>query len=170
MKASDKAIALIKHYEQLHDSDLTRVGLQWKQCPSSIFTIGFGHALFHNGEPIKSLYLAQELFPQYETITEEEAEQLLVQDLIKEEAKVNSNFKVTLKQHQFDALVSYFFNIGFSQTMVGLVNEGALANEIYEWFTEHYITADGKFMKGLLYRRQSEAHLFNTGELKFFNT
>jgi lysozyme len=170
MKTGQLAIDSIKHYETLHDGDLTKIGLQWKQCPAGIVTIGFGHILTHNGEPIKSFHLAQELFPQYETITEEEAEELLTQDLIKEEAKIAKHIKVPLKQHQYDALISYFFNIGFSQTMVGLVNEGALANEIYEWFTEHYITADGKFMKGLLYRRQTEALLFTSGELKFFNT
>ena len=144
--------------------------MQWKKCPSGIITIGYGRALVYDGEFIKDYDRAKELFPQYETITEEEAEQFLAEDMVKEEMKVNKNIHVALKQCQFDALVSYFYNIGYSTTMVNLVNAKASDDEITKWFTTHYITGNGIFLKGLLYRRQSEAHLYTTGELKFYNT
>ena len=168
-KISEQGLQLIRHYETLHDGDLSKIGLQPKLCPSGYVTYGYGHTVSHDGQMMRSIEYANKLFPNIETITEEEAEQMLKEDMVKEEAKVNKNITVKLKQCQFDALVSYFYNIGYSNTMVSLVNEGALDNEIYEWFTEHYITGNGVFLKGLLYRRKSEAELYTTGQLKFYN-
>ena len=45
MKTSKLGRDLIIHYEQLHDGDLTKIGLQPKMECSSIWTIGYGHAL-----------------------------------------------------------------------------------------------------------------------------
>ena len=58
MKISQQGLDLIKFYEGLHDSDLTRIGLQWKYCPAGVVTVGWGHALFYQGEdmPDKNLY------------------------------------------------------------------------------------------------------------------
>jgi lysozyme len=40
MKISEKGLDLIKHFESLHDGDLTIVGLQPKMCPAGIWTEG----------------------------------------------------------------------------------------------------------------------------------
>lgn len=167
---SDVGLSLVKHYETLHDSDLTKIGLQWKLCPAGIITIGYGRVLTDGGFPIKSYEHAKKVYPNLETITEEQAEAYLQEDITKEETKVKRNIKVTLLQHQFDALCSYFYNIGFSQTMCDLINQNKSQDTIYNWFVKHYTTANGKFLKGLLYRRQSEAELYVNNKLIFFNT
>lgn len=169
MKTGEQGLAIIKRYESLHDGNLTQIGLQSKKDPIGIVTWGYGHTETVGGRQIKSFDVAKKLFPEMETMTIPEAEELLLEDLIKEEAKVKLRINIPITQYEFDALVSYFFNIGYSATMVQLVNQKASAAEITKWMTGHYITADGIFMKGLLYRRQSEALLFTTGELKFFN-
>ena len=169
MTTSQQGIDLIKHYESLHDGDLTTIGLQPKLDPSGIVTWGYGHTESYNGALIKDFETAKKTFPELETMTEEQAESLLSKDLEKVEAKIKLRINIPVAQYEFDALVSYFFNIGYSATMVQLVNLKASEKEIIEWFVSHYITTGGKFMAGLLYRRQSEAHLFTTGELKFYN-
>lgn len=169
MITSSQGINIITHYESLHDGDLTMIGVQPKKDPIGIVTWGYGHTETIGGRQIKSFDVAKKLFPEMETMTISEAEELLLEDLVKEEAKVKLRINIPITQYEFDALVSYFFNIGYSATMVQLVNQKASASDITKWMTGHYITADGVFMKGLLYRRQSEALLFTTGELKFFN-
>ena len=169
MTKSQQGLDLITHYESLHDGDLTMIGLQPKKDPIGIVTWGYGHTETVNGRPIKDFDVARKLFPEMETMTIPEAKALLLKDLPKEEKKVKLRINIPIIQYEFDALVSYFYNIGYSATMVQLVNQKASASEITKWMTGHYITADGIFMKGLLYRRQSEALLFTTGELKFFN-
>lgn len=56
---------------------------------------------------------------------------------------------------------------GGSSTLYKLIN--TKSPKLYEWWTNHYITVDGILLKGLVYRRQTEALLFSTGNLKFFN-
>lgn len=170
MKTSQQGISLIQHYESLHDGDLTKIGLQPKLCPAGVVTWGWGHTETYKGAQIRDFETANKQFPEMETLTIEQADELLAKDLLKEEAKVNMRINVPITQYQFDALISYFFNIGYSATMVQLVNLKATNKEITDWITDHYITANGVFLQGLLYRRESEAHLFTTGELKFFNT
>jgi lysozyme len=169
MKTGQQGIDLIKHYESLHDGDLTQIGLQPKLCPAGVVTWGYGHTETYKGAQIKDFETANKQFPEMETLTVEQAEELLKKDLIKEEDKVHLRINVPVTQYQFDALVSYFFNIGYSATMVQLVNLQASGKEITDWMTKHYTTVNGVYMTGLFYRRQSEALLFTTGELKFFN-
>ena len=44
---------VIKHYEGLHDGDLSKIGLQPKMDPSGIWTEGWGHAIHQNGKFIR---------------------------------------------------------------------------------------------------------------------
>jgi lysozyme len=169
MKTSEIGISLIKHFESLHDGDLTKIGLQPKLCPAGIVTYGWGHTVVSEGKQVKDIDIANKLFPELSTITEEEADALLVKDLAKEEAKIRRSITVPLTQNQYDALVSYFYNIGYSESMVQLVNSKASTTKITDWFTSHYIKVNGVYMPGLFYRRKSEALLYTTGELKFFN-
>jgi lysozyme len=170
MHVSEQYIALVSHYEQYHDGDNTRIGLQPKLCPAGVVTWGLGHTENDkNGNQIKSLELARELFPEMETMTYEQADKLLTVDTIPEEDKVKKAIRRTLLQHEFDGMCSYFYNIGYSATMVKLMNNRASADLITAWMVQHYITAEGKYMPGLFYRRKSEAHLILTGELVFYN-
>lgn len=169
MKAGQNALDLIRHYESLHDGDLTTIGLQPKKCPAGIWTIGWGHALYYEGQPVRNFSLIEKYFPQYLTIDVIKADEILLNDLNAVEKRIISNIR-NVSQDQFDALVSYFFNVGFSNTMIQLVNNQASDAEIDQWFTGHYITADGKYLPGLKARRMSESLLFRTGELRFYNS
>lgn len=169
MKTGNSGIEIIKFFESLHDGDLSKIGLQPKLCPANIATIGYGHALQDKkGNWLKGkegLVQVSILYPEWETMTKEEAEDLLKVDLIKFEKIVSNKIKIELNQGQFDALVSHTFNTGGSDTLFKLINEKSPESEIIKWFTEKYITSNGKVLPGLIKRRKVEAQLYLTNKL-----
>lgn len=152
MKISSKALDIVKHFEGLF--------LKAYLDPVGIWTIGYGHTgpAAHKGN----------------VITEKEAEDLLREDMSESEDAVDRYVEPSLSQQQFDALVSFTFNIGsgaFSKsTMRKKLNandfEGAAA-EFPRW---NKGTVNGKkvVLPGLTRRRKSERHLFETGDVLFF--
>lgn len=106
MKTSKKGIELIKKHEGLR--------LEAYQCAANKWTIGYGHVIL-SGENLK-------------IITKQQAEELLMKDLSIAEKCVNENVKVEISQNQFDALVSFVFNVGCgafkSSTMLKALNNG----------------------------------------------
>lgn len=139
MKTSPKGIALIKEYEGL------RLGAYL--CSAGVLTIGYGHT---GGVKEGDL------------ITEQKAEQLLQDDLKKFENGVLRLVRVPLTQNQFDALVSFAFNLGVGNlgksTLLRLLNDrdykGA-AGQFIRWNK-----AAGKELAGLTRRRIAESELF----------
>jgi lysozyme len=117
-----------------------------------ILTIGFGHTSAA-GEP----RVTREL-----TITAEEADQILAADLAKVEAQVSRIITKPLNQAQFDALVSFTFNLGptnlNNSTLARRVNRGDydVASEFMKWDK-----AGGKRLPGLTRRRKAEALMWN---------
>lgn len=112
-------------------------------------TIGIGHVI-RSGEN----------FPP--AITHERALELLQQDVKIAEDAIGTHVKVPLTQNQFDALVSFTFNLGTgalsSSTLLKQLNAGkpdAAADEFLKW-----CKAGGKDNQGLLNRRKSERELF----------
>lgn len=173
MKTSNNGITMISVFEQYHDGNLQEIGLQPKMCPAGVWTVGLGHALLNKktGKWLKGqadYHLIAEQYPEYLTMTRKQADELLKLDLVEYENKVNKAVKVELKQHQFDALVSYVYNIGWSDTMFRYINAKVPTAQIITWWETHYITADGKVLKGLINRRKSEAYYYRTGIMKFF--
>ncbi|MES2637423.1 MAG: lysozyme [Pseudomonadota bacterium] len=111
-------------------------------------TIGYGH-----------LILPHESFGK---ITESEAVRILVKDLSSAENSVNNAVKVPLTQNQYDALVSFVFNVGGGafrrSTLLKKINSGELAaakTEFLKW-----VNAGGKRVQGLVNRRVADAKLF----------
>ena len=154
METSQKGINLIKRYEGL----VTHSYL----CPANKRTVGFGHS----GEDVK----------QGMVITEKEAENLLKKDLRKFESKLNFSLEhdnVNLNQNQFDACISFIFNLGFSafifSTLYKKLKQGDYAGASAEFPKWIYITKTDpetgeRFkikLKGLEFRRKSEQELFN---------
>jgi lysozyme len=139
MKTSLKGIALIKEYEGL------RLGAYL--CSAGVLTIGYGHT---GGVKEGDL------------ITEQKAEQLLQDDLKKFENGVLRLVRVPLTQNQFDALVSFAFNLGVGNlgksTLLKMLNDrdykGA-AGQFVRWNK-----AAGKELAGLTRRRLAESALF----------
>lgn len=121
-------------------------------CSAKVRTIGYGHAL-----------LKGESFPN--GITEEEGEELLKKDVNKAERAVIRLTNVPLEDNQFDALVSFVFNLGAGayqrSTLRMKINRGEYedaADEFLKW-----VRAGGKVVKGLVKRRQAERELFLNG-------
>jgi lysozyme len=122
-------------------------------------TIGFGH-LVHHG-PINGSEPAEFKAG----ITRERALQLLQADAAIAAKCVATNVKVPLNQAQFDALVSFTFNVGtgaFTEsTLLKLLNKGeyaAVPGQLERWSR-----AGGRVLQGLLNRRHSEGTLFARG-------
>ena len=137
MKISDNGIELIKKFEGCR--------LTAYRDAVGVLTIGYGH--------IKGVKDGQK-------ITQKKADALLREDLTRFEKHVNSyrkNYKFT--QNEFDALVSFAFNIGnINQlTNYGKRNKGVIADKILL-----YTKAGGKQLNGLVKRRRAEHDLFIT--------
>ena len=149
---SDQGFKLIRHFEGLY--------LKAYLCPAKVWTIGYGHTgLRHNdGTVFKG-----------RTITAPEAARLLLDDLRRKyEGPVTRLVTVPLAQHEFDALVSFHFNTGAlgRSTLLRKLNQGdkkGAANEFLRW-----TRGGGRVLPGLVRRRKSEKHLFETGQLNFF--
>jgi lysozyme len=169
---SQNGFDLIKHYEGLHDGDLTQIGLQPKMCPANIWTIGWGHAIFYKGRFLKGLSdkeLAYKLFP---NLTLEEADKWLAED-VKERVDAVNNLQLELTQGQFDALVDFVYNEGIgnlnTSTLLQRIRLKASPMMIEEAFSR-FKYGGGKVLPGLILRRRSESELFNNGDLKFYTS
>jgi lysozyme len=113
-----------------------------------VWTIGYGHT----GADVREGL----------TIPLSEAERLLTRDLRVAEGHVNEAVKVKLTQNQFDALVSFVYNVGGgafrSSTLLKLLNAGdyeGAANQLPRWNKDN-----GKVVNGLTNRRHEERELF----------
>ena len=156
MKTSQIGIELIKDFEGLHDGELNKIGLQPKKCPAGIWTEGYGRAMRNSkGEFLKSIAR-----PIGTINTRAEAEVALAQDLQVFENIVMRKIKIKLTQNQFDALVSYTYNTGGSDTLFKLINEGSPQSKIKTWFETKYITGGGIKLNGLVQRRKAESNLY----------
>ena len=112
------------------------------------WTIGYGHT----GPEVHSGM----------TITQEQAENYLMQDVAKAAADVNSKVTVEITQNEFDALVDFAFNCGCgnlnNSTLLKKLNAGDYEGAAHEF--EKWDMAAGHHMAGLLRRRQAEELLF----------
>ena len=139
MKASGKAYSLIQQSEGLQ--------LTSYRCPSGIWTIGYGHT---SG------------VTEGMTITVEEANEFLRQDIVFAEDVVNAQ-GLTLRQCQFDALVSLVFNIGGSafrrSTLLKKIRVNPDDNSIMDEFLR-WVYSRGKALPGLQRRRLAEMKLY----------
>lgn len=146
MKTSEKGVSLIQHFEGCE--------LKSYRCAGNALTIGYGHT--GNVE-------------EDQKITQEQADTLLVNDLEVFERQVQRLVTVDLKQHQFDALVSWAFNLGSgnlrASTLLRVLNAGD-----YDKVTEQMVRWDkagGIALAGLTRRRKAEAVLFDMDILDF---
>ena len=143
LRTSQAGIDLIKHFEGLR--------LTAYQCSAEVWTIGYGTTFTALG-PVK----------EGDRITESEAETLLMSDVRLFEHRVRDNVLVQMTQHQFDALVSFTYNVGSGalsgSTLLRKLNRldiGGAADEFLRWNR-----ADGKVVEGLTKRRKAERAMF----------
>lgn len=143
MKTSKAGIELIKRHEGLR--------LEAYQDSAGVWTIGYGST--GGVRP-------------GDVITEAQAEKLLKQDLKTAEDEINRHL-LPLKQHQFDSLASFVFNVGIgsfrrSTLLKRLkidVNHHDIPNQFNRW-----VYGGGKILPGLVRRRREEANLYITGD------
>lgn len=161
MRTSVNGINLIKEFESLHDGDASMIGLQPKMCPAQVWTEGYGRAMRNkNGQFLKGTKDKQEAYANITIHNKQEAENALIEDLRVFERIVSSKIKIPLTQNQFDALVSYTYNTGGSDTLFKLINRKAPKEQIQKWFETKYITAGGVKLAGLVRRRKAESNLY----------
>ena len=163
MRTGIKGKELIKYYEGLHDGDLSLIGLQPKLCPANFWTSGYGRLILDDkGNRLEGLANKKKAY-KFNTIhTIEDADKALEEDLVLRESMINS-LDLTLTQNQFDALVSFCYNIGFTNlkgsTLLKDIKSKANCNEIKKQFNA-WVYAKKKKLAGLIKRRESEAELF----------
>jgi lysozyme len=117
-----------------------------------VWTIGYGHT-------------GPDVTPQL-TITQDQAQDLLVQDVSSAAACVNNVVTLQLSQDEFDALVDFVFNLGVGaftgSTLLRDLNAGDLTAAAAQF--DLWDHAGGAVVAGLLRRRQAEMAMFDSGE------
>jgi lysozyme len=174
MKISSQGISLIKHFESLHDGDLSQIGLQPKMDPLGIWTVGYGHALKVDGEFLRGEADKEKAYTMFPNLTEEKACELLDQDCNERECQVE-RLDLNLSQNEFDALVSFVYNVGFrnlyNSSLLKFVSSADWSEEDIKWafslWNKGRENGILKVLPGLTKRRKSEAELFLTGNLIF---
>jgi len=143
MKISQEGLSLIKKFEGCE--------LEAYRCAANVLTIGYGST-----KGVK----------EGDTITQEEADSLLLHEMDEYEGYINDMVKSDLKQNEFDSLVSWVFNLGpsnlSSSTLLQKLNNkdwDDVPNQIKRWNK-----AGGQVKQGLVRRREAEALLFEGKE------
>ena len=135
MRTSGQGVALIKKFEGCE--------LEAYQCSANVWTIGYGHT-----RGVK----------EGDEISADKAEYILLEDLIEFETYVDQLVTVSLNQDQFDALVSWTFNLGPTNlkesTMLLRLNDGQYSEvpaEMARWNR-----SGGEVLEGLKRRSKAE--------------
>lgn len=121
-------------------------------CPAGVLTIGYGHT----GTNAKG-----ESLQEGDTVTREQAKRLLYEDVLWAEDAVNEQ-RLHLTQNQFDALVSFVFNVGATAFAHSTLLK-KLKSCDYEDAADEFLRwnkAGGKVLRGLTARREAERDLF----------
>lgn len=135
MKTGQAGLNLIKKFEGCR--------LTAYKCPAGVWTIGYGHTA-----GVKQGMI----------ITQAQADAFLVEDVERFETNVNKYYdKYRWNQNEFDALVSFAFNIGSIDQLTagGTRSRAVIAEKILL-----YNKAAGKLLSGLVKRRETERELF----------
>lgn len=146
MKTSKKGIDLIKKYEGFESMPyLDAVGAP---------TIGFGATHYGNGVKVRM---------SDKPISEKEASELLTKMLTQYENSVKMLVQKPISQNQFDALVSFTYNLGgvnlSKSTLLKKLNLNPNDKSIFDEFLK-WNKAGGKVLNGLTRRRKEEAELY----------
>ena len=146
-KIGPNGLALIKQFEGFKSKAYL--------CPANVPTIGYGSTRYADGRKVTL---------KDPDITKEQGEQLLLKTLSTYEEAVDDFCIDTITQNQFDALVSFAYNLGPAalkgSTLLKLINANPnnvvpIAQNFNKW-----VNGGGKVLPGLVKRRAAEAELF----------
>jgi GH24 family phage-related lysozyme (muramidase) len=136
-----EGLRIIKHFEQFRATKYI--------CPAGLNTIGYGHVLKSHEQNLQS-------------ITLEQAEELLLQDVALAKAAVLRNIHVILNCYQLAALVCFTFNVGAGalqrstlRQKINSFEHHLVAKELQKW-----VFANGVKLQGLAHRRKQESILY----------
>lgn len=148
MRLSESGLALLREFEGFRERAYPDPGSR----DGLPVTIGYGSTRYEDGSRIQL----------GDTITRERADELLRREVAETEAAVAGLVTVPLSQSQFDALVSFAFNVGTGalakSTLLRLLNGGDYAgasDQLLRWNKN-----DGAVLEGLTRRRQRERAMF----------
>lgn len=141
MKISEYAEQVLKEHEGLR--------LKAYQCPGGVLTIGYGHT--------RNVCPGQ-------VITKEIAQQYLVEDVECVERLLDSeSYDKALSQSQYDALVSFIFNLGWGKFRNSTLRRKLLVNTEDTTIPDEFrrwVYGGGKVLPGLVKRREWEAQMY----------
>ena len=146
MKVSERAIKLIKHHEGVRNRPY--------RCPANLWTVGVGH-LIGDGKLLPDSY--------NRTFSQEEIDGILKSDLRRFELGVHKMLpNVPLRQHEFDAIISFCFNLGLGCFQRSTLRQARLRGDKKAAMESlvKYCRAGGKILRGLQIRRLDEKALF----------
>ena len=134
------ALLLIKKYEGFEATPY--------HCPAGVLTIGYGHVI--------------QSHESFSTITKDDAELLLKQDLTYFYVKLCQLTKPFLHAHQWAALLSFSYNVGLGAYQRSTLRQKVNREEHDEAPKEflRWVWAKGKKLPGLVQRRKEEAMLY----------
>jgi lysozyme len=145
MKASKQCLEMLAHHEGVRTKPY--------RCPAGLWTVGVGH-LIGDGLTLPDSW--------NRTFSLEEVYAILATDVRKFELGVDRYINVQLTQNQYDAIISFAFNLGLGtlqrSTLRAKLNRGDKEGAIESLLK--YNKAGGKVLKGLDNRRKDEAALF----------
>lgn len=148
MKTSTRGLNLIKSFEGFRAHP-------YMPTNDDVPTIGYGTTIYPNGKPVKL---------NDDAISEAVALEYLANDVDPCESAIHLYVKVALTQNQFDALVSFIYNVGSTafrkSTLLRLLNTGdykGAADQLLRWNKQGI-----KTLAGLTRRREAERNLFLT--------
>lgn len=142
MITNKAGIELIKEFEGCR--------LTAYKCPAGVWTIGYGHT-----GNVKAC----------QTISQQRAEELLRQDLVRFETAVTAwNYLYNWNENEFSSLVSFAFNCGEGSLRNLLKNGTRTRAEIRNAIVLYNKDINGHQLAGLVRRRNAELKLFNTPE------
>jgi lysozyme len=146
VNVSKAGIALIKHHEGVRSRPY--------RCPANLWTVGVGH-LIGDGKSLPDSW--------NRTFTQEEIDGILKSDLRRFELGVHKMLpNVLLRQHEFDAIISFCFNLGLGCFQRSTLRQALLRGNKKAAMESlvKYCRAGGKILKGLQIRRLDEKALF----------
>jgi len=146
MRISEKGILLIKRWEGFSADPYI--------CPAGVVTIGYGNTYYENGVKIKM---------SDPPINEKRADAMLRNIVRHYELGVDSMTRDDITQNQFDALVSFAYNVGLEafrkSTLLKKVNanpnDRLISNQFLRWNKSR-----GRVLQGLTKRRIEEARIY----------
>ncbi len=154
MNISEAGIELIKEFEGYR--------AEAYQCSAGVWTIGYGSTKWADGRPVKK---GDTLMAPIPTISPKDAATELLKATLEKEfvPAVRDAVKVKLTQNQFDALVSFVYNVGVgafkSSTLLRKLNAKEDINVVAQEF-DKWVFAGKKRLPGLVTRRAAEKALF----------